>query len=57
VLAREGVYTHLCGSGVGGGTLKGLAVRVLGMGDMSEFDELALRGDTEAVDLLIGDFA
>lgn len=56
VLARKGEYTHLCGSGVGGGTLKGLAVRMLGMSDMSRFDELALRGDTNAVDLIIGDF-
>ncbi|NCB50502.1 MAG: hypothetical protein EOM54_01285 [Clostridia bacterium] len=56
VLAREGRYTHLCGSGVGGGTLKGLSVRVLGMSDMSAFDDLAIKGSAEAVDLLIGDF-
>ena len=57
VLARAGAYTHLCGSGVGGGTLKGLAVRMIGVREMARFDELALRGDTGAVDLLIGDFA
>jgi len=56
VLAKNGRYTHLCGSGVGGGTLKGLAVKVLGESDMAAFDALALRGDTNAVDLIIGDF-
>lgn len=56
VLARGGKYKHLCGTGVGGGTLSGLALRVLGIRDMAEFDRLARSGDTGAVDLLIGDF-
>lgn len=38
------------------GPLRGLARRVLGLDDMREFDELALGGDTNRVDLLIGDF-
>ncbi len=54
--AREGKYTHLCGTGVGGGTLKGLSSHVLGIENMKEFDRMALAGDTGRVDLLIGDF-
>ena len=56
VHARGGEYTHLCGTGVGGGTLKGLAVKVLGIRNMREFDRLAMEGDCGKVDLLIGDF-
>ena len=56
VHAKGGEYRHLCGTGVGGGTLRGLAQRVLGMADMRAFDALALSGDTRRVDLLIGDF-
>lgn len=56
VHARGGEYRHICGTGVGGGTLRGLARRVLGLDDMREFDKLALGGDTNRVDLLIGDF-
>ncbi len=56
VHARGGEYEHLCGTGVGGGTLKGLAVKLLGLSDMREFDRLAMRGDCGRVDLLIGDF-
>lgn len=56
VHAKGGEYRHLCGTGVGGGTLRGLAQRVLGMADMRAFDALALSGDTRRVDLQIGDF-
>ena len=56
VHARGGEYRHICGTGVGAGTLRGLAVTVLGMDNMREFDSLAMRGDTRRVDLLIGDF-
>ncbi len=56
VHAKGGVYTHLCGTGVGGGTLKGLAVKVLDVANMREFDALAMAGDCGKVDLLIGDF-
>lgn len=54
--ACDGKYTHLCGTGVGGGTLKGLSSQVLGVSNMKEFDRMALVGDTGRVDLLIGDF-
>ncbi|HBD86279.1 MAG TPA: hypothetical protein DC001_02500 [Clostridiales bacterium] len=56
VLARNGVYKHLCGTGVGGGTLRGLAQRMFGISDMTEFGNLAASGNADAVDLLIGDF-
>lgn len=56
VHARGDEYKHLCGTGVGAGTLSGLAQRVLGVTDMREFDRMAMAGDTGRVDLLIGDF-
>lgn len=56
VHARGGEFTHLCGTGVGAGTLSGLARRVLGVEDMKRFDEMAMAGDTNRVDLTIGDF-
>ena len=56
VHAKEGVFTHLCGTGVGAGTLTGLAQRVLGISDMRRFDALAMSGNTNRVDLTIGDF-
>lgn len=56
ILARDGEYTHLGGTGLGGGTLKGLSNRVLGVSSMREFDRMALSGDTSKVDMLIGDF-
>ena len=56
VRAKAGEYTHLCGTGVGGGTLKGLSVKLLGLEDMSRLNEMAMRGRNGKVDLLIGDF-
>lgn len=56
VHAKGGVYNHLCGSGIGAGTLSGLAQRVLGVDDMHLFDSMALAGNTNHVDLTIGDF-
>ena len=34
VHARGGVFNHLCGTGIGAGTLSGLAEKVLGVTDM-----------------------
>ena len=56
VHAKGGQFTHLCGTGVGAGTLTGLAERVLGITDMREFDRMAMAGNTNHVDLTIGDF-
>ena len=57
--AAKDVESCVCitlGTGVGGGTLKGLAVKVLGERDMRRFDHMAMDGDCGRVDLLIGDF-
>lgn len=56
VHAKSGSFTHLCGTGVGGGTLRGLAEKLLGVSDMKKFDAMAAAGDYRHVDLLIGDF-
>ena len=55
VLANCGEYTHLGGSGIGGGTLLGLGRRIFNISDASELNELASRGDEYNVDLTIGD--
>ncbi len=55
VLADGDAYTHLGGSGVGGGTLIGLGRRLLGVSDPQALAELAAKGDLGRVDLRIGD--
>lgn len=51
----EGDYTHVTGTGLGGGTFDGLSQRLLGMTDYEEVEKLALEGDLEAVNLVIRD--
>jgi type II pantothenate kinase len=46
---------HLVGSGIGGGTLIGLARLLLGTGDVEEISELARSGDPARCDLRVGD--
>lgn len=55
VLAEQGQARHLGGTGVGGGTLLGLASRMLNMRDFYEIVELAKDGDLRHVDLKVGD--
>ncbi|MBR4157766.1 MAG: pantothenate kinase [Oscillospiraceae bacterium] len=55
VLADGDTYTHLGGTGVGGGTLIGLGRRLLGIDDPAKLAELAAEGDLAKVDLRIGD--
>ena len=55
VLAEGESYTHLGGTGVGGGTLIGLGRRLLGVSDPQELSALAAKGDLRRVDLRIGD--
>ena len=55
VLCRGGAFTHLGGTGVGGGTILGLGRRILGVDGARALDALALKGDLNAVDLTIGD--
>lgn len=55
--AAPGRTEHLGGSGIGGGMLPGLGLRLLGTGDIAEISRLASRGDLSGVDLTISDFS
>ena len=46
---------HLCGSGIGGGTLGGLCHKLVGMERFGQIKKLALGGDLAQVDLTIRD--
>lgn len=48
---------HLGGTGVGGGTLRGLSRLILNTPDFDTIDSLAARGDLARVDLTVGDIA
>jgi type II pantothenate kinase len=51
---KDGI-THLGGSGVGGGTIQGLAKKLLPTSDFNSILELAEKGDLDQVDLLLKD--
>ncbi len=55
VSARGSSYAHVTGTGVGGGTLLGLSRLLLGTTDVTAIDAMALRGDTNSVDLALRD--
>lgn len=55
VAARGKKVEHVIGSGVGGGTLQGLAERMLNIHEFETISDLAGRGDLGMVDLTIGD--
>lgn len=46
---------HLCGSGVGGGTLSGLCSRLCGTRQYDQIVKLAESGDVNNIDLTVGD--
>lgn len=46
---------HLCGSGVGGGTLAGLCSRLCGTRQYGQIVKLAQEGDINHIDLTVGD--
>ena len=46
---------HLCGSGVGGGTLAGLCSRLCGTRKYAQIVKLAAEGDVNQIDLTVGD--
>ena len=46
---------HLCGSGIGGGTLGGLCRKLVGMERFGQIKKLAAQGDLGQVDLTIAD--
>ena len=48
---------HLCGSGIGGGTLGGLCDKLVGMERFYQIKKLAARGELDHVDLTIKDIA
>ena len=55
VRAGKDVITHIGGSGVGGGTIIGLASQMLGKSDIDAILALAKNGRLENVDLLVRD--
>ena len=52
---RDGAVRHLCGSGIGGGTLGGLCRKLVGMERFGQIKKLAELGELEHVDLTIRD--
>ncbi|MCL2546744.1 MAG: type II pantothenate kinase [Oscillospiraceae bacterium] len=57
VLAEGDDWTHLGGTGVGGGTLLGLGYELLHVRGFDAVMEMALQGDCHKVDLRIGDIS
>ncbi len=55
VSAEDLSYEYMGGTGVGGGTLMGLAKQMLGISDIEHLIELAKDGDIEKIDLRVGD--
>ena len=53
--SKTGEYTHLGGTVVGGGTLVGIADKLLGIRSAQHVAELALGGNIKNVDLMISD--
>jgi len=53
--AQKNKITHLGGSGVGGGTILGLAKKLLSLSNFKDIMELASLGNLEPVDLLLED--
>ena len=52
---RGGEIRHLCGSGVGGGTLAGLCSKLCGTRKYAQIVKLAADGDINNIDLTVGD--
>lgn len=52
---KNGTVRHLCGSGIGGGTLGGLCRKMVDMERFGQIKRLAEQGDLSKVDLTIGD--
>ncbi len=57
VYARDGAVQHIIGSGVGGGTMLGLASRLISIHNFNLFKQLAEAGDLSHIDLSIGDIS
>ncbi len=52
---KGGAVRHLCGSGIGGGTLGGLCRKLVGVERFGQIKRLAAQGDLGKVDLTIAD--
>ena len=52
---ENGEGSHLGGTGVGGGTIVGLAERLLGVTDPVMLEKMALRGNLPNINIMIGD--
>ena len=57
VTVNNAEITHWGGSGVGGGTLTGLAAKMLNIKSIETLVEKAMQGKLENVDLTVGDIA
>lgn len=55
IKAHDDAFAHVSGSGVGGGTMLGLARLLLGTMDPTEIGDLADRGDRNRADLSLAD--
>lgn len=55
--AKDGKVEHLCGSGIGGGTLGGLCRKLVGVERFGQIKKMAVGGDLSQVDLRIADIA
>lgn len=55
VVRPDQPMSHVGGSAIGGGTLLALSKLILGINDFNELCQLAARGDSKKVDLLISD--
>ncbi len=49
------VVKHVCGTGVGGGTVIGLSRRILGVTKFEVLEDMAIKGNANRVDLTVGD--
>ncbi|MBP8640570.1 MAG: hypothetical protein KBI01_06690 [Oscillospiraceae bacterium] len=54
-LAKNGGFSHIGGSGVGSGTLRGISKKMFGTTDVTELFKLAEQGNRLTVDITIGD--
>lgn len=52
---ENGLVRHLCGTGIGGGTLGGLCRKLVGMERFGQIKKLAAEGDISKVNLTIAD--
>jgi type II pantothenate kinase len=57
VSVTPGKIVHVSGTGVGGGTLLGLAKHMLGVVTIEKMEEMARKGDLSRVDLTVRDIA